>query len=198
MLCVIPERCRIIFESRVVRHAASPTSVMSGSRDALREHGARRGRLRLSSPAINRSTPAFRDELRICGAIENTAGSVVAKFPRGSADSLFLSPAALPQERSAKVRCRARNRDFRDGSISGFFNSICAKAAAGVDVERTYRTAALDASIGRIVGLQESPREGPECAPKLPFQCEREIGFTARSTHSSEPILDGREGREAG
>jgi hypothetical protein len=43
--------------------------------------------------------------------------------------------------------------------------AICATRTAGVDVERTYRTAALYASDGREVRLQVSPREGPESAP---------------------------------
>jgi hypothetical protein len=39
-------------------------------------------------------------------------------------------------------------------------------------------------------GLQESPREGPDSAPKPPFECEREIGFTAlsRRSYSDVPI----------
>ena len=40
-----------------------------------------------------------------------------------------------------------------------------------------------DRGLGRLnwaeVRLHESPREGPECEPKLPFHCEHEIGFTA-------------------
>jgi hypothetical protein len=38
-------------------------------------------------------------------------------------------------------------------------------------------------SSGRIVSLQGVPREGPECVPKPPFRCEREIGSSARSSH---------------
>jgi len=34
---------------------------------------------------------------------------------------------------------------------------------------------------GREVRLQRSPREGPECMPKPPFHCEREVRFTALS-----------------
>ena len=44
-----------------------------------------------------------------------------------------------------------------------------------VDVKRTYRTAALDASFGRIAPLQRPLREGPESVPKPPFHCERGI-----------------------
>jgi hypothetical protein len=39
--------------------------------------------------------------------------------------------------------------------------------------------AALDAAIGREAGLQGSPREGPESAPKRPFRCEHEAALTA-------------------
>jgi hypothetical protein len=35
------------------------------------------------------------------------------------------------------------------------------------------------AANGRKARLRESPREGPESAPKPPFHCERQIGFTA-------------------
>jgi hypothetical protein len=44
----------------------------------------------------------------------------------------------------------------------------------------------LYVAIGRKVGLQESPREGPESAPKPPPQCEREIGFTRQFRESRE------------
>src|SRR5580700_4845933 len=48
---------------------------------------------------------------------------------------------------------------------------------AGIDVNLPLQIATLDASIGRRPGLQGSPREGPESAPKPPFHCEREVGF---------------------
>jgi hypothetical protein len=35
----------------------------------------------------------------------------------------------------------------------------------------------MTVSKGRKAGLEGSPREGPESAPKPPFHCEREIGF---------------------
>jgi hypothetical protein len=44
----------------------------------------------------------------------------------------------------------------------------------GFDVKHPLRIAALDASIGRIPGLQGPPREVLESAPKLPFHRERE------------------------
>src|SRR5271166_5989722 len=56
---------------------------------------------------------------------------------------------------------------------------ICVPPTTGVDVKRALRIATLDASIGRKVSLQVSPREGPESAPKPPFRCEREIGLAA-------------------
>jgi hypothetical protein len=43
------------------------------------------------------------------------------------------------------------------------------EATSRVDVNRTLRFAALDASIGRIGGLQGSPREGPESVSEPPF-----------------------------
>ena len=42
-------------------------------------------------------------------------------------------------------------------------------AGSGVDVKHPLRIAALDASIGRKARLLRSPREGPEFAPKPPF-----------------------------
>jgi hypothetical protein len=44
--------------------------------------------------------------------------------------------------------------------------------------------AAVNVGVGRIARLQRSPWEGPESAPKPPFHCEREIGFTARGGSS--------------
>ena len=69
---------------------------------------------------------------------------------------------------------------FEPFATRGQMSALCAKATAGVDAKHPLRIAALDASIGRKAGLQSPPREGPECAPKPPFFCEREIGFTAR------------------
>jgi hypothetical protein len=56
---------------------------------------------------------------------------------------------------------------------------MCAKETAGVDVLRTQRTTALSASIGRRARLEDSPREGPQCALKPSFPSEREIRFDA-------------------
>ncbi len=42
----------------------------------------------------------------------------------------------------------------------------------------------MDASIGRIAGLEGSPQKGPESAPKPSFHCEREIGLAALSRRS--------------
>jgi hypothetical protein len=42
----------------------------------------------------------------------------------------------------------------------------------------------LDASIGRIAGLQGSPREGPESAPQASFHRQRETSLTALSGRS--------------
>jgi hypothetical protein len=66
------------------------------------------------------------------------------------------------------VTRRMRKRDFRSCSISDFFNDI--------DVQRTYGTAASDASSGRKASLQESPREGPESLSKavIPIGLHRE------------------------
>ena len=49
------------------------------------------------------------------------------------------------------------------------FRPIVAPRTAGVDVLRTYRTAALDASVRRKARPPRSPREEPECARKPPF-----------------------------
>ena len=38
----------------------------------------------------------------------------------------------------------------------------------------------VDVAIGRKAGLQGSFWEGPECAAKPPFHCEREIAFNAQ------------------
>ena len=50
---------------------------------------------------------------------------------------------------------------------------------AAICANLPLQIAALDASIGRKAPLQESPRQRPESAPKPPFDCEREIAFTA-------------------
>ena len=42
---------------------------------------------------------------------------------------------------------------------------------------------AVYAAIGRKAPIQELPRQRPEFAPKPPFDCEREIAFTALSRH---------------
>jgi hypothetical protein len=41
------------------------------------------------------------------------------------------------------------------------------------DVKRTLRVGTVD-RFGREAVLPGLPREGPDCAPKLPFGCERE------------------------
>jgi hypothetical protein len=46
-----------------------------------------------------------------------------------------------------------------------------------IDVHRTLQIAAVDVAVGRIVGLHESPREGPECVAKPPLNGEHEIRF---------------------
>jgi hypothetical protein len=43
--------------------------------------------------------------------------------------------------------------------------AICAFRPAGIGVKRTLRSAAPDASIGRIASLQGPPRERPQSAP---------------------------------
>ena len=68
---------------------------------------------------------------------------------------------------------------------AGGMTGICAKETAGVDVNLPLQIATLDASIGRKVRLQGSPREGPEVRAKAAVHCEREIGFSARSEDSS-------------
>jgi hypothetical protein len=73
------------------------------------------------------------------------------------------------------VTRRMRKRDFRSCSISDFFNDI--------DVQRTYGTAASDASSGRKASLQESPREGPESLSKAVIP----LGFTASAQSCSGP-----------
>jgi len=45
------------------------------------------------------------------------------------------------------------------------------------------RRTSLDFRVGRIARLETSLRERPESAPKPPFHCEPEIGFTALSGH---------------
>jgi hypothetical protein len=52
--------------------------------------------------------------------------------------------------------------------------AICAKGTVGVDVNRALRIAAADVAFGRKARLRESPRKGPESAPKPSFDCERE------------------------
>jgi hypothetical protein len=48
-----------------------------------------------------------------------------------------------------------------------------------VDVNLPLQIAALDASTGREAALRAPPREELQSAPKLPFHCERELGFAA-------------------
>jgi hypothetical protein len=74
---------------------------------------------------------------------------------------------------------------------------ICARRTARIDVERTYQTASVDGTVGRIAGLHESLREGPKSAPKPPFHCEHETGrptqtfrFTRTPTASERPKLE--------
>jgi hypothetical protein len=38
---------------------------------------------------------------------------------------------------------------------------------------------APDVAVGRVARLHVPPREGPECGPKPPFDCRRELRFTA-------------------
>ena len=42
----------------------------------------------------------------------------------------------------------------------------------------------LYVAIGGEAALQAPPREGAQWVPKLPFHCERELGFAALSRHS--------------
>src|SRR5258708_8598296 len=70
-------------------------------------------------------------------------------------------------------------------------SAFCACETVDVDVKRTYQTEALDASIGREARLRGSPREGPECEPKPPFQCEHRCPFanittSTRSVHADD------------
>jgi hypothetical protein len=58
-------------------------------------------------------------------------------------------------------------------------DELDASRTAEVDVEADIADCALNVATGRRARLQGSPREGPESVPKLPFHCEREIGFTA-------------------
>ena len=55
-------------------------------------------------------------------------------------------------------------------------------SATGFDVKHPFRTAALDASIGRIARIQMSPWEGPECAPKQSFHFNPRNTFGAKQT----------------
>jgi hypothetical protein len=66
--------------------------------------------------------------------------------------------------------CRPSSENLMIGSASKM---------TGFDVERTQQIAALDIAVGREARLQKSPRGGRECVRKPPFDCEREIGFTA-------------------
>ena len=59
---------------------------------------------------------------------------------------------------------------------------------AGVDVNRTLRIATVDVAFRRKAPLQESPRQPPESAPKPPFDCDREIAFTALSRHPNRKV----------
>ena len=55
-----------------------------------------------------------------------------------------------------------------------------AEATSRIDVKHPLRIVALDASIGRKLRMQASPRQGPESAGKPSFHCERErrVGMT--------------------
>ena len=93
--------------------------------------------------------------------------------------------------------------------LQGFFNAvdrveplpasigvagICAFRPAGVDVKPTLQTTLGTSELGRGAALQAPPQEGPalqappregaQWVPKLPFHCERELGFAALSRHS--------------
>jgi hypothetical protein len=59
-------------------------------------------------------------------------------------------------------------------------------SAFAVIGERLSAVRKMIVSNGRRAALQVPPREGPKCAPKRPFHCEPERGFTARNTHSSD------------
>jgi hypothetical protein len=49
-------------------------------------------------------------------------------------------------------------------------------------LKAVIRIASLEVAIGLKARRQGSPREGPECALKRPFHCERETGFIAQSS----------------
>jgi hypothetical protein len=75
-------------------------------------------------------------------------------------------------------------------SRRGRLSSCCEHALAlgqnlitltGFDVQRTYGTAASDASVGRRAGLKGLRGEGPESEPQRPFRCEREMAFTGNA-----------------
>ena len=47
-------------------------------------------------------------------------------------------------------------------------------------MNRTLRIGTADVAFGRIARLRRPPREGPKCAPKLPFHCDETASNSAR------------------
>jgi hypothetical protein len=128
---------------------------------------------------------------RFTNAARATTASPRSWWRNGKAPSTKLRPSECwgeCVERSAPCALfsyRDRLGRAAGGRIRRVAKAICAKRTAGVDVKHPLRIVALNASIGRKVSLQASPREGPESAPKPPFRCEREIGLAARRRHSA-------------
>ena len=94
--------------------------------------------------------------------------SFTLKIARESRDGGIAKPAALTRKALhgayTAIERRPLRIDLTHSTRRCRMTGICAKETAGVDVKRTSQIAALDASIGRIAGLQGLPREGPESA----------------------------------
>ena len=126
--------------------------------------------------------------------LEQVAG-FIRQGPQPGWRPTFLVPTVESVGR-AFSRSRTPSAFFLDHSLWSHISAIsaispdrqgtaamCAHRTAGVDVLRTYRTTALDASYGRKARLRGSPREGPERAPKPAFHIERETWVHRSSVH---------------
>jgi hypothetical protein len=67
------------------------------------------------------------------------------------------------------------------GLLLGLRSPLALLMKLGVALKADIADCAVNVAIGRKARVDRSPSEGPECAPKLPFNSEREIALTAET-----------------
>jgi hypothetical protein len=73
-----------------------------------------------------------------------------------------LDPAVLHLDGAAQGGLDPLAKPSRNGR---YLRNRDVETMSRIDVKGTLRIAAVDVAVGRKVGLEESPREGPESAP---------------------------------